>query len=372
MKKSILKGLLTGVTLSASLVALASCGGGDKEAKQYIVSFNSNDPDTTDSKRPTAYNDISVTSGNTIDLSDYQPTYDGYAFDGWFTDDSFATEFTSSTAVTSDLSLIAKWVDTLVVTFETNGGGIITSQNIVSGSTATKPTNPTKASEPKDNHTKVVYTFDGWYTDSALTTAFDFSTTLTEDTTLYASYDSTLEAEDGYTLTTSEVLLSDYEVKAVADLTAFATDDGVFAFGADNNKNQIRDKNAAWSMTEYTSPTVTAGATGVTSVEVNKYYTIGGLTAASFTRSYVLGGSSADNITVTCAKDGYIAIYGVFTKGIGITDTSDSTTTTVTPPSTTECIQYIFNVKAGTYKIYRTSGSGDVFFAEYFSIVANA
>jgi len=66
------------------------------------------------------------------------------------------------------------------VTFNSNGGSSVDSQVISSGDTATAPTAPTKTG----------YTFAGWYTDSALTTAYNFSTAANRNMTLYAKWTS--------------------------------------------------------------------------------------------------------------------------------------------------------------------------------------
>jgi len=64
------------------------------------------------------------------------------------------------------------------VTFETNGGTAVEAQTVESGKTAVKPADPDKGG----------YTFAGWYADAALTQAFDFSTAITEDITVYAEW----------------------------------------------------------------------------------------------------------------------------------------------------------------------------------------
>ncbi|MBR6071629.1 MAG: InlB B-repeat-containing protein [Acholeplasmatales bacterium] len=64
------------------------------------------------------------------------------------------------------------------VKFETNGGSSVSSQKIESGSTATKPTDPTKKG----------YSFVGWFSDDALTTEFDFSAVISSSTTIYAKW----------------------------------------------------------------------------------------------------------------------------------------------------------------------------------------
>ncbi|MCL1874366.1 MAG: S-layer homology domain-containing protein [Clostridiales bacterium] len=67
---------------------------------------------------------------------------------------------------------------TFTVTFNTNGGSLVESQNVTAGSTATRPPDPTK-----DN-----YNFAGWYSDPALTEAYDFTAAVTGNITIYAKW----------------------------------------------------------------------------------------------------------------------------------------------------------------------------------------
>jgi len=77
------------------------------------------------------------------------------------------------------------------VTFETNGGTTITSQEVTSGNTIST------VSTSKDN-----YTFAGWYTDSSLTKSFDVTTPITGPITLYAKWEATSsQSQTGNTLT---------------------------------------------------------------------------------------------------------------------------------------------------------------------------
>ena len=69
-------------------------------------------------------------------------------------------------------------VVTYTVTFESNGGSAVEAQKVEKGMTATEPVAPTLEG----------YSFSGWYTDAALTTAYDFSTPVTTDMTLYAAW----------------------------------------------------------------------------------------------------------------------------------------------------------------------------------------
>ncbi len=107
------------------------------------------------------------------------PTRTGYAFAGWYSDLGLTAAFSFTTAITTDLTLYAKWtINSYTVSFDSNSGTAVGSQIVAYGSTATAPTAPTRTG----------YTFAGWYSDSGLTSAFSFSTAITTDLTLYAKW----------------------------------------------------------------------------------------------------------------------------------------------------------------------------------------
>ena len=64
------------------------------------------------------------------------------------------------------------------VKFNSQGGSSVKDQTPASGSTVTKPADPTREG----------YTFGGWYTDEACTQAYDFGTPMAADMTLYAKW----------------------------------------------------------------------------------------------------------------------------------------------------------------------------------------
>jgi hypothetical protein len=65
------------------------------------------------------------------------------------------------------------------VTFNTNGGSPATwTEEVNDGQAVTQPSNPTKTSA----------SFTGWKLGSATGAAYDFSTPVTEDITLFAKY----------------------------------------------------------------------------------------------------------------------------------------------------------------------------------------
>ncbi len=75
------------------------------------------------------------------------------------------------------------------VTFDMNGkdGTPPESQKVAVGGIATKPTDPTAAG----------FTFAGWYADKECTTAWDFDSTINQDTTLYAKWQESYHVQVG-------------------------------------------------------------------------------------------------------------------------------------------------------------------------------
>ena len=73
------------------------------------------------------------------------------------------------------------------ITFNSNGGTSVASQNVNAGE---------KLTEPTPAPTKEGFTFDGWYEDSTFSKEFDFNTPITDSMTLYAKW-----IENKYTVT---------------------------------------------------------------------------------------------------------------------------------------------------------------------------
>ena len=140
-------------------------------ADVYTVSFDSNGGSSVASQSVIAGNKASEPTA---------PTKSNHRFDGWYTDDELQSRYDFNTPVTSNIELHAKWVEIIehTVTFNTNGGNVITSQTVLDGNKATQPSNPVRSG----------FTFKGWYTDTALTHEFDFNTPITSDITLNAKW----------------------------------------------------------------------------------------------------------------------------------------------------------------------------------------
>ena len=117
------------------------------------------------------------------------PEKTGYTFDGWYLGEA-EEPFSFDTAITSDITLTAKWkLNTYTVTFDPNGGSVDpTSKTVTFGEPYGELPVPTRKG----------YTFDGWYTeaeDGTVVTA-DTTVTATTDHTLYAHWTLTPPAAD--------------------------------------------------------------------------------------------------------------------------------------------------------------------------------
>lgn len=150
----------------------------------HIISFNSMGGGDID--------DALVEDGGTLSIlpTPNKPNNEAqqirYRFDGWYTvaDENNPVfedqnHFTSSTPVDSDITLFAKYTEIHynVVTFNTNGGSSVGSQNVDDGELVIKPNDPHKAD----------YLFNGWLTNNDA--SFDFeSTVINSNITLNANW----------------------------------------------------------------------------------------------------------------------------------------------------------------------------------------
>ena len=108
------------------------------------------------------------------------PPVEGFTFGGWYTDDTYDTEFDFTQPITGDTKVYAKWTaKDYEVSFITEHGKTPTSQNVPYNEPAT---NPGKLSAEG-------YTFIGWYTDETYTKEFDFTKPITSNTTVYAKWE---------------------------------------------------------------------------------------------------------------------------------------------------------------------------------------
>ncbi|MCR4791013.1 MAG: InlB B-repeat-containing protein [Treponemataceae bacterium] len=99
------------------------------------------------------------------------------------TEETTTTETPSPTPTDTTTADTPAETKSYTVTFNSNGGNTVEAQTVEEGKKATKPSNPTKTAIETES-----YAFSAWYSDSALTKAFDFDTAITADITLYAKW----------------------------------------------------------------------------------------------------------------------------------------------------------------------------------------
>jgi uncharacterized repeat protein (TIGR02543 family) len=209
-------------------------------ANTYMVTFKSDDINTL-------YTAV-VGEGGTVTRPEENPTRNGYIFDGWYSNSSLTTPYNFDNQIYSDITIYAKWLQQFTVTFETNGGSYVPPRTITQGGTVTRPDNPTlggngfvrwcsdetldteydfktpvtsditlyaqwsentytitfnsndgspiedelvgeggKVTPPADP-TRSGYVFDNWYSNSSLTTPYNFDNKIYSDITIYAKW----------------------------------------------------------------------------------------------------------------------------------------------------------------------------------------
>ncbi len=147
-----------------------SANSGDVTEKNWTVRFESNGGTTV--------SDLVVKNGNTA-VKPVDPTREGFTFLGWYTDQSFTTEYNFNGLVEKSFTLYAKWQENerteekVTVTFSNDG---TTSVEIDKGSKITKPADPVKTG----------YRFIGWFNGE---NQFDFNSNVESNITLTARFE---------------------------------------------------------------------------------------------------------------------------------------------------------------------------------------
>ena len=189
-----------------------------------IANFESDKASVSFISDNNVFDTIDVNENNVIENIP-TPTKSGYIFEGWFTDENYTSEFTSTTIVTSDISVYAKWrrqssgggggISSYTIKFETNGGSKVSNKSVRRNNTLTEPTAPTKDG----------FTFEGWYTDKELTNAYDFAQKVTKGFALYAKWADIKKSQiiltisDKAALVFGEIKENDVAPKIVKDRT---------------------------------------------------------------------------------------------------------------------------------------------------------
>lgn len=156
----------------------------EPEVQKWSVIFNPNEG-TFDNNPALQLITITVDNGKSIDTSNIPVVKrDGYDFAGWYTQANGGVLFEQSIKISSNRTLYAHWNKQMVkVTYNANGGTFSDgtsskTSDIEKNATISNPPTPTRS-----NHT-----FNGWYTDQACTKAFNSSSKIASNITLYAKW----------------------------------------------------------------------------------------------------------------------------------------------------------------------------------------
>ena len=105
------------------------------------------------------------------------PKKEGYKFIYW--DDEAHTAGTKYIVIEERIFTAEYDKENYTVTFESDGGSVVPTQNVNYNDKIVKPTDPTK----------IGYTFKGWYADALCTTEYDFDSFVTGNISLYAKWE---------------------------------------------------------------------------------------------------------------------------------------------------------------------------------------
>jgi len=154
------------VTENITLVAVWREAETEKETEKVTVTFNVDGGSTVKSQ--------TLEKGNTL-TKPSNPTKSGYTFVEWTLN---GEKYNFTKPVTDNITLKAIWekVETVTVTFNTDGGSSVKTQVVEKGNKVTKPSNPTKSG----------YRFKGWKLNG---NNYNFDGAVNSDITLKASWE---------------------------------------------------------------------------------------------------------------------------------------------------------------------------------------
>lgn len=107
---------------------------------------------------------IEVVKGEKINLSDYNPTRDGYEFEGWYSSPDFSGDSLKRVTVEEDCTFYAKWAQYATVNFDLNGGTLGVSS--VKAPVGTKIKDLVKDYVPELTVEGTECRFASWYADN--------------------------------------------------------------------------------------------------------------------------------------------------------------------------------------------------------------
>jgi uncharacterized repeat protein (TIGR02543 family) len=218
-----------------------------------------------------------TTNYNTTIIAPTSPTKTGYSFGGWYKESACINTWSFSTdKVIINTTLYAKWnINSYSVTFNSQGGTIITSITTNYNTTIIEPIAPTR----------IGCTFIGWYRESTCINAWNFATdVVTANTILYAKWSCSVifDSQGGTSITS---INTDYNTTIPAPTAPTKTGysfggwykesacTNVWSFSTDVvTTNTILY--AKWNINSYTVTFDSQGGTSVSSITTNYNTTI--------------------------------------------------------------------------------------------------
>ncbi|MGN1126992.1 MAG: InlB B-repeat-containing protein, partial [Ruminococcus sp.] len=253
---------------------------------------------------------------------------------------------------TSTKKLSVTYPATYTVTFNANGHGTApSSQNVSSGGTATEPTAPTASG----------YTFGGWYKESECTNAYDFSTAVTGNITLYAKWTANATSEVSEDIL---AILNGTKTQAYFGHPSSGWQTAIYIKSGSNSTNKTQIGTTKVSNVDcYYADFTLDSTTNLSSYAISDNSTWAGKSVG--VNEIVVGGafyyiySSNDNengkIDPTTAQ----TTLGATSFTVGTTDKLSVTTkATATTSSTGNALKYQYYIKNGTN--YLRLGSTDI------------
>lgn len=188
------------------------------------------------------------------------PVWEGYRFDGWFTEqesgDRVTEETTAETAAEEDsITLFAHWTRIFRLTLKLEGGLLSkldsTVYEIESGKTVNEALADLYAElelEGMEEPVRTGYTFNGWYAENATDIQFNFDSVLTEDTCVYAVWKALYQVEapaSSIEAGTETVASTEIEADAVIRLSTVTPDAQIY-YTTDNRDITTETEPAEW------------------------------------------------------------------------------------------------------------------------------